>query len=315
MITIRIVAWLANQMHQYAFGRALSLERWDELFLDIDPFYYDTREYELGIFNIDAKIATYKEKPWYLKLRKNKLLDKIRYYIAFIGKKTNPNHLIENPKHPLVHKAMFDYNSKIATKVLNTKDSVYLEGFWHCEKYFKKYEDIIRKDFTLKKPIDDDYNLKIIDEIDNSNSSVSIHVRRGDYTWTYYESICDLDYYKKAIECMNKNLEKPSYFVFSDDIDRCKEQFKDYPIQVYCENWWNARVKNSSIVWTEKHGADAYKNMILMSQCKHNIMANSTFSRWGARLNSNPNKIVIAPKKRHANLDYADIIPDNRIRL
>lgn len=310
-----MVAWLANQMSQYALGRAISLERKDTLYLDTDPFYYDTREYELGIFDIEEYIATSKQKPWYLILRKNKFLDKVWYVIAFLGKKINPFHIIENPRHPLQHRRMFDYNPHAVNKAIHTKHHIYLEWFRHSEKYFKKYEDVIRKDFTLKKSIDDETNKVLLKKMNAATASVSIHVRRGDYAGTYYEWICDLDYYKRAIAYMEAHLENSLFFVLSDDVERCKEQFKDFIIEDYCENWWNPRQKNSSIPWTGKHGADAYKNMILMANCKHNIIANSTFSRWGARLNANPDKIVIAPKKRHANIDYNDIIPVTRIRI
>lgn len=314
MTTTRIVAWLANQMHQYASARAISLERGDKLYLDIDPFYYDTREFELDLFCIEAEIATKRQKPWYLILWKNKLLDKIWYYVIFVLKKLNPFHIIENPFHPFWNAKMFDFNSEALQFAISAKHDIYLEGFWHSEKYFKKYEDIIRKDFTLKKPIEDEYNLEIIKKMEDCNA-VSIHVRRWDYAWTHYENICGIEYYKTAIDYMKKNLDNPIFFVLSDDIDRCKIAFKDFEIQEYCENGGNPREKNKIISWIEKHGSDAYKNMILMSKCKHNIIANSTFSRWWARLNPNKDKIVIAPKKRHANIDYNDIIPLNRVRL
>ncbi len=301
-------------MGQYAFGRAIALKRNEQLFLDTDTLYYDTRDYELGIFEIAWEIATDAQRPWYLKLWKNKLIDKIWYVFARGCKKLDPHYIIENPLHPKVHPAMFDYQQTSVDKAIQTKWDIYLEGFWHSKKYFKEYEDIIRKDFTLKKPIDDEKNLKILEKINNSEA-VSIHVRRGDYAGTHYEGIAGMEYYKRAIEYMQAHAKNPKFFVLSDDIDWCKEQFKEFDIEEFVENGGNARAKSAQFQGTEKHGADAYKNMILMSACKHNIMANSTFSWRGARLNPNPNKIVIAPTKRHANLDYKDTIPSNWIRL
>lgn len=313
-IIIRSVAWLANQMHQYAFGRALALEYNALLYLDTNPFYYDTRSYELDIFNIQAEIASNKERPRYLQLWKNKLLDTLWYPVQFACKKLDPYYLIENPHHPRVHRSMYDYNPHIREKVLATEHDVYLEWFRHSEKYFIQYEDIIRQDFRLKKPISDPYNVQLIEQMESSNS-VSIHVRRGDYAGSQYEGICNITYYHQAISCIQEKIPNPTFFVLSDDIARCQEQFKDYPITAYCENWGNGRTKNLSNKWTEKHGADAYKNMILMSRCKHNIIANSTFSRRWAWLNAFPEKIVIAPAQWHHHLDYADIIPESRVKI
>lgn len=297
---MRIVAWLANQMFQYAVWRALSLERGDGLYLDIDPFYYDIREYELHFFAINEHIATAAQKPWYLHLRKNKLLDSCRYPLILSGKKFNPHHLIENSKYPLIHPGMFDYNPAISEKVLaHPTQDFYLEWFWQSEKYFTKHQDLIRKDFTLKTPISDPQSLAFIQKAQHPHA-VSLHVRRADYIGTHYEHICGLDYYTKAITYMKNKLINPIFYVFSDDIAWCKEQFHQYGIHEYVD-------RNT--------GINSYKDMILMSSCNHHIIANSTFSRWWAWLDTNPDKLVIAPKQRHAHADYADIIPDKWIRL
>ncbi len=314
MVTIRMVGWLANQMNQYAFGRVLALKRNEPLFLNIDTIYYAAKDYDLDVFNIAGEEATNKERPWYLKLWKIEWIDKIWYVLAWFCKKLDPHYIIENPQHPRVYPGMFDYQQVSVDKALNTKWDIYIEGFWHSEKYFKEYEDIIRKDFTLKKPIDDEKNLKVLEKINNSES-VSIHVRRWDYAGTHYEGICDMEYYKRAIEYIQSKVTNPVFFVLSDDIDWCKENFKEYKIEEYVENGWKPRAKNLTVKGASKHGADAYKNMILMAACKHNIIANSTFSWRGARLNPNPNKIIVAPKKWHANLDYKDIVPENWVRL
>lgn len=298
MIIIRSVAWLANQMHQYAFWRAISLKRKDKLFLDTNPFYYDTREYELGIFTIEENIATNKERPWYVRLWKNTFLDKLRYPLNFLCRKLDPHYIIENPLHPKVHTKMFDYNPEVEQKVLNSWGDFYLEWFWHSEKYFAWYEDVIRKDFTLKEPISDPKNLAVIQQMQNTQS-VSLHVRRTDYIALGYK-LCDMQYYEDAIAYIQKNVNNPEFFIFSDDVERCKEAFKAYPITAFID-------RNT--------GKESYKDMMLMAQCKHNIIANSTFSRRGARLNENPEKIVIAPAQRHKSIDYADMVPENRIRL
>ena len=109
-----------------------------------------------------------------------------------------------------------------------------------------------------------------------------------------------MQYYEDAIAYIQKKVNKPEFFIFSDDVERCKEAFKNHPISAFID-------RNT--------GKESYKDMMLMAQCKHNIIANSTFSRRGARLNENPEKIVIAPAQRHKSIDYADMIPASRVRL
>lgn len=130
--------------------------------------------------------------------------------------------------------------------------------------------------------------------------SVSLHVRRSDYIGSYFAGICTLEYYAKTVEYMRKHIQKSIFFVFSDDIPWCKEHL-NLADNVYFIDW--------------NKGKDSYKDLILMSNCKHNIIANSSFSWWGARLNNNPTKIVIAPHKWHQNLDYKDIIPSDWIKI
>ena len=127
--------------------------------------------------------------------------------------------------------------------------------------------------------------LEILNEIENSNS-ISIHIRRGDYmspeNYNMYGCIATPTYYKKAIKVIEEKVENPTFFVFSNDMDWVKKN-----IQI------NSRVFYIDI----NSGNGSYKDMQLMSNCKHNIIANSSFSWWGAWLNENKNKIVIAPKK------------------
>ncbi len=162
---------------------------------------------------------------------------------------------------------------------LNKLKSYILQGNWINEKYFDGIEDEIKKAFEFKIPLDEN-NLKYANMINLSNS-VSIHIRRGDFLST---TMCHLnvDYYKKCVDKIRKYVDKPKFFVFSDDKEYIKENFTfldDYVI-----------VEGNS-------GENSYRDMQLMSLCKHNIIANSTFSFWGAYLNKNKDKIVIAPSK------------------
>ncbi|MDR2407204.1 MAG: alpha-1,2-fucosyltransferase [Bacteroidales bacterium] len=160
----------------------------------------------------------------------------------------------------------------------------YLDGYWQNELYFKDCEDIVRRKYQFITPLDlknNDLKNKIC-----SVNSVSIHVRRGDYLkHKMYLGLCDKDYYVNAISYMKKKIDHPVFFVFSNDINWCKSNLRDV-INDSCSEY---------IDWNKK--GKSYIDMQLMSICKHNIIANSSFSWWGAWLNNNIDKIVIAPKK------------------
>jgi hypothetical protein len=190
-----------------------------------------------------------------------------------------------------VYKIDDDFNYKELTNPLN--DNYYLDGYWQSEKYFKESEFIISEDF---KPNEETLSKLLRTPFIDSNT-ISLHVRRGDYLNSNgYHPVQSIEYYKNAVGQIG---EYDYIFIFSDDIKWCKE---------------NLNFKN--IIFIE--GFTDIEDLYLMSLCKHNIIANSTFSWWGAWLNSNPNKIVIAPKKwfgDRANLNESDIIPSNWIRL
>lgn len=161
-----------------------------------------------------------------------------------------------------------------------SKRNTYLVGNWQNIGYFPD-EKILREDLSFKQPLDN-INFKRLEEIQNSNS-VSIHVRRTDYLnyGGYFFQADWFNYYGLAIEYVKKKTsERPlNFFVFSDDIEWCKRNFL------------------MPVTYIENKKQEAWKDMMLMSNCKHNIIANSTFSWWAAWLNNNPNKIVTTPKK------------------
>ena len=189
-------------------------------------------------------------------------------------------------------------------KILKINNNTYLEGYWQSEKYFKDIKDIIRKEFILKNKADV-ANQKMIRQIKNCDS-VSIHIRRGDYVFdektNKYHGFCDLDYYLKAVVLIAKKVKNPQFFVFSDD-----------PIWVK----QNLHLKFPYLYVDHNTGKKDYEDMRLMSECKHNIIANSSFSWWGAWLNKNKDKIVIAPKKwfRESSINTKDLIPKSWIKI
>lgn len=169
-------------------------------------------------------------------------------------------------------------------KKINLK-AIYFDGYWQNKKFYNKSKNSIEfKEINLNNS-----NKKILDMINNSNS-VSIHVRRGDYlkNQNKYGNVCNSPYYKQSIKLIQKSFKEPLFFVFSDDMDWVKN---------------NLKFENAVFV-SENVGDNSYLDMYLMSFCKANIIANSSFSYWGAFLNKN-SPMVIYPKKWYNNEDLA----------
>ncbi len=154
----------------------------------------------------------------------------------------------------------------------------YIYGFWQDERYFDDVKNEIKRSFVFQ---DIDGRNRAVAEAMYSCNSVSVHIRRGDYA-SYGMPIMDDEYYKKAILYVNGKIEAPSYYVFSDDHKVAEKLMKNLNVDYNIVDWNN--------------GTDSYKDMYLMSQCKYNIIANSSFSWWGAWLNNYTGKMVVAPK-------------------
>ena len=268
MIIVRITGGLGNQMFQYAVAKSLAIKNNDFFKLDISFYPKQTlRKYELNLFNIEENIAS---KDEIIKLADNESIwFKVKRKLGF------------NPKRPNSYYAekeiaVFDEN------LFEKKGDIYLDGYWQNENYFKDIKDEILKDFTLKQDISKEAK-EYLNQIKNSKS-ISLHVRRGDYIQNPYTNkvhgFCDLDYYKKAIKYILEKVDNPIFFIFSDDINWCKENFEFLENKIFVD-------KTKS----------AIEDLELMKNCTHNIIANSTFSWWGAWLNEHNDKVVISPKK------------------
>ena len=289
MIIIKLQGGLGNQMFQYAFGRNIEITNKTNVKFDSLSWFeqFKARTYKLHHFNVTGNFATNKE------IRKLRKYRRKSGRLAFFH-----NYFIANDSIYIKQK-QFHFNPKI----LETKEPAYLDGHWQSEKYFENVKDIIRKEFTLKNEPSNLY--KNNEQKIRERNSVSLHIRRGDYL-TMQKAIdtigvCPLDYYHKAVIEIAKKIENPTFFVFSDDIKWVKENLKiDYPIFFVSNN----ELKD-------------YEELILMSECKHNIIANSSFGWWGAWLNNNPNKIVITPKKwfKDTSKNTKDLIPESWIKL
>ncbi|MDW8297071.1 MAG: alpha-1,2-fucosyltransferase [Raineya sp.] len=266
MIAIRITGGLGNQMFEYAFARSLAYKTGLPLKLDIEEYeqnLYPDRPFRLNVFHIQENYLTKAEKEKMLK----KPLWK-RVYHKFLPKYKR-NFFIEG---------QYRFNPD----ALKINQSVYLEGYYQSEKYFRWASDLIRKEFTFKVPPSRE-NAIMLEKIMQTEQAVSLHVRRGDFL--KYDSFIKLDipYYRNAINLINSQVSNPHFFIFSNDI-----------------SWARTNLQHLMPVCTFVDINDelnAYEDMRLMSACRHQIIANSSFSWWAAWLNTNPSKIVIAPEQ------------------
>lgn len=292
MIITQIIGGLGNQMFQYAAGRALSLRNGSWLSLDISGFenYELHQGFELqrvfaGTFGIAQSSDIHRMLGWQSSPAIRRIVSR-RPFSMFLNK-----HLVVEPH--------FQYWPGIN----DLPKDCYLSGYWQSEKYFSDFAAQIRADFSFRQS-PAGQNAELASQIIGANS-VSLHVRRGDYAsnpkTTAHHGLCSLDYYRSAISYVAGRMKQPHFFIFSDDIEWVKRNLVvNYPC-VYVQH-------NS--------GADSYNDMRLMSMCNHHIIANSSFSWWGAWLNPSAEKIVVGPKNWFANqTDTKDLFPSGWVEL
>lgn len=180
---------------------------------------------------------------------------------------------------------------------------LYFKGFYQSERFFADMENDIRIAFTFNSDLFNEKTQAMLTQIKHNEHAVSLHIRRGDYLepkhWKTTGSVCQLPYYLNAITEMNKRIEQPSYYVFSDDIAWVKENLP-LPQVVFID--WNK-------------GTESWQDMMLMSHCRHHIICNSTFSWWGAWLNPRENKTVIMPERWFQHCDTPNIYPAGWIKV
>lgn len=294
MIQVQLSGGLGNQMFQYAFGKHLAINTQSELILDLAyiqsklPFkkFSTPMQYELDIFNLNVDCKTL-----YFSNGITYPLAKLEYYL-----KTKRN---TNKNNTLIESGM-QFNADYLEK----DEPLFIQGNFQSELYFKDIESDIREDFEFIHPLEEQ-NQQILNQIKSSNS-ISIHIRRGDYLSIKNNAskfrALELDYYKNAMSILENKMENITYFVFSDDINWVKENFKTHAETIFINH---------------NKGKLSYIDMQLMSNCQHNIIANSTFSWWAAWLNANKNKIVVAPKTWFLidELNQNDIVPTSWISL
>ncbi|MDD5680989.1 MAG: alpha-1,2-fucosyltransferase [Candidatus Omnitrophica bacterium] len=288
MIIAKLVGGLGNQMFQYALARCLAYRLGTILKLDITSYRTaKLRKYGLCYFNITERFVN--------------LYDLIRINNSHRISPRLTSWLFGKKPMKVITQKNFSYDSSIFD--IDKGTDVYLDGYWQSEKYFIDIEDIIRKEFTVKNALSGK-SKELAGKIANS-TSVSLHVRRKDYVDNEithrHHGICSYEYYEAAIDKIAESVVTPNFFVFSDDIDWAKKN-------IHAEH---------PVTFVNNNGNKDYEDLRLISMCKHHIIANSSFSWWGAWLCENHNKIIYAPQKwfNTASRDLAVLIPSKWHRL
>ena len=290
MKIVKIYGGLGNQMFQYAFAKELNNKFPNEVFIDTIWGNKNTihHGYELDkLFNIDLNEADVKSIKELSTSPDNFFLKIKRKYF------TKKTHYI-------------DKDFIFSDKVFNQSKNCYYEGYWQSEDFFSSVKEQIKNIYQFKLPLDKE-NQDLLSKL--GNNSLSIHVRRGDYLKEKSLNICNLDYYKNALNKILKEEKITGIIFFSNDIDWVKENINTENIPTYYS--------------TKNLGKDSWKDMALMSLCSHNIIANSSFSWWAAYLNNNPTKKILcpeiwglsSPKNSYYHFDFSRVTPKEWIKV
>lgn len=289
MIIVKLIGGLGNQLFQYAAARRISYLNHIPLKVDISEFArYKLHKYSLMHFNIVEAMATPEEIQAF---KPRTLFSRLAFRYLSSFNILNRSYVMERHFH-------FD------PALLKINHGVYLDGYWQSEKYFLDIEEVVRKELSVKTP-PDSWNEQMMERIRNE-AAVSLHIRRADYVTNSHtltvHGCCSLDYYHHAVNLVAEKVESPHFFVFSDDPAWAKSNLQlPFPA-----------------TFVEHNGPDKnYEDLRLMSLCRHNILANSTFSWWGAWLNAHPDKMVIAPQKwfNTDKMDPRDLVPQRWIKI
>lgn len=284
MIVVRIWEGLGNQLFQYAYARALQMRTEQKVYLDISEYANGVlRKYGLNHFKIT--IPTIKSGQT--------LFNAIDYHDAYNIIKVNDKAIKYG--FPISFGKEENINYKKALLVPN--GNWYLKGWYQNENYFKEYYSLICRELKPKNKIRISSELH---QLLKKEETISVHFRRGDYQKTH--NILDINYYLRAMKLVKKRIKNPRFIIFSDDIEWVKQ---------------NLNFIDECHYVNEQGTLQDYEELMIMSRCKHNIIANSTFSWWGAWLNQNEEKIVIAPKVWFPDNSHykTDIVPQDWIKL
>lgn len=292
MIVQELSGGLGNQMFQYAFARALALRQGGEVALYWSDEKCETRrELELpAAFHLKAKLLSAAELSAFLGWQHNKVLRKV---LGRIGCRS------------LLSRWLYEPHYHYAAQLRQVPDGSFLRGYWQSEKYFADNGEAIRRDFQFKTPLSPRGRLLEEQIRRTGETAVSLHVRCGDYLSSAAvrnkHGNCPLDFYSAAVAYLAARVPTPRFYLFSDDLDWVQRHLQIPFPHLFVEPY---------------DGGSGQEDMHLMSMCRHHIIANSTFSWWGAWLNPSPEKIVVAPQKWFADgTSAADLLPPEWVRL
>ena len=268
MLIVELNGGLGNQMFQYALYlklKALGKDVYIDDEIIVNKLNNSRALKIFDVFDLDFEYCK--------KSVRNKMADVSIDPISRLRRK-----YLGTTPHPDTLYTEMDLDNNYQPEIFEMDDK-YISGCWQSEKYFDEIRGTILDNYTFKiHESEVDSYLSAI----TSETSVSIHVRRGDYVGNApYEGICTEEYYDSAIKYIKEHVKNPVFYVFSDDPEYAKRQFAG----------------NEYKVVESFDGSKSHYDMFLMSQCKHNIVANSSFSWWGAWLNQNPEKIVVCPER------------------
>jgi hypothetical protein len=282
MIVTRLLGGLGNQLFQYAAGRRLAHVHGTELGLEISGFAsgYELRRYELGAFALEGRVISLPELE------------------AWATDSTRGQRPMAYLKEPHFH---------FWPSLLAAPADAFLEGYWQSERYFADIAPLLRQELSLAAPLGAG-NQRLLDDIHQGGGpAISLHVRRADYVnnprTNAVHGTCDLDYYQRGIAHLLARVPGARFFVFSDD-----------------PAWADAHlvplIPAPARLVTGNDGR-GHLDLTLMRHCHHHLIANSTFSWWGAWLGEAPDKQVVAPARWFAasHLDARDLIPAAWTRL
>lgn len=305
MIVAEIFAGLGNQLFQYAAARALAERLQVPLRLNVQPLAGSTTcTYDLDKFSITAALASPAEVEAAVSLPPPGFRQNLRR----VANRLKPPAW----RRSIVREVNFHFEDELRAATKNC----YLFGHWQSEKYFKCFEHIIRREFTLAPGVTED-RPHLVAQI-GREESVSLIIRRGDFLQYDHLNLYgdNLGYYYKAIERIKSHTRNPHFFLFSDDIAWVKAHLRlEVPHTFVSEPYPGEQYKIN---------ARRHQDLLLISRCKHHIITNSTFAWWGAWLGEDKEKIVVAPQRwfkegtRWYNgtvADTKDVLPESWIKI
>ncbi len=268
MLIVKFNGGLGNQLFQYAFFEYLRLNG-QKVYADLSDYQYHYHHYG---YEIEKVFGCRLERAGKKQIRA--LAIDHDYLIVKCLEKVLRIKICKESE-------FYELNRISVIEGGPIEADTYFSGYWQNVHYVHSTENVLRKRLVFKEPMrGKDWEWF---EQFKHRDTVSVHVRRKDYLQNKnLGGICTEPYYMRAIDYMRARLYKPMFIFFSDDIEWCRDRFREHMDTYYVD--WNK-------------GKDSYKDMRLMSLCKNNIIANSSFSWWGAWLNDNKDKIVIMPKR------------------